>query len=311
MLKHSVLAPVCLFVYARPIHTRRVLRALARSELAEKAEVIIYSDGPRDERFEGPVREVRNMLRNIKGFRHIELVTRDRNLGLSASIIGGVTEVCQTHGRVIVLEDDVVVSRYFLRYMNDSLLRYADDRRISSIGGYMYPIANRLPDQFFLSMTDCWGWATWQRAWNEFNQDGSVLLKEIESKGLVKRFNLDGAYDYRRMLQAQIAGKNDSWAVRWYANEFLKNRLTLFPGRSMTINIGNDGSGRHKGNNRLYGVLTANERLVLRDIPVEECALARRAINEYLIERQRSVFWRFKEWIIGSLRRRLYETGIA
>jgi len=109
---------------------------------------------------------------------------------------------------------------------------------VGSIHGYWYPVDRQVPETFFLRGASCWGWATWSRAWQLFEGDGRQLLAELERQGLTHRFDLDGAMAYTRMLKDQIAGKNNSWAIRWHAAMFLAGRLQLSPGTSLVRNTG-------------------------------------------------------------------------
>src|SRR5262249_35869456 len=156
---------------------------------------------------------------------------RERNFGLAQSIVQGVSGTVAQHGRIIVLEDDMVTSPHFLTYMNQALDKYADEARVVSIHGYVYPVEQPLPETFFLPGADCWGWATWKRGWSCFNPDGQFLLNELKRQKLIRDFDFNGAFPYSEMLQAQIKGANDSWAVRWYASALLAGKLTLYPGR--------------------------------------------------------------------------------
>ncbi len=191
------------------------------------------------------VKEVREYIRTITGFKSLRIVERETNLGLATSIISGVTEVVNQYGRIIVLEDDMVTSPFFLRYMNDALDLYENEEKVVSIHGYVYPIQG-LQETFFIKGADCWGWATWKRGWDLFDADGEKLLNELKKAGLLKRFDFDGAYPYTKMLRDQIEGKNNSWAIRWYASALLHDKLTLYPGKSLVHNIGTDASGTHR-----------------------------------------------------------------
>lgn len=237
--------PIALFVYARPRHTLLTVTALLKNTGAELSDLIIFSDAARTPDRHSAVDEVRDYLKTITGFRSVTIHHRSHNFGLAKSIIEGVTEVLKVHERVIVLEDDIVTSPYFLTYMNEALEKYAYDDRVVSIHGYVYPVGQPLPEAFFLRGADCWGWATWSRGWSCFNSDGKFLLNELRRKKLINEFNFNGEYSFSSMLNDQINGRNDSWAVRWHASAFLANKLTLHPGRSLVHNIGNDGSGTH------------------------------------------------------------------
>ncbi|MBW8886634.1 MAG: glycosyltransferase family 2 protein [Fibrobacteres bacterium] len=275
------LAPVALFVYNRLDHALRTLEALRANPLAAESELTIFSDGPKRESDLPKVQALRAALRDLRGFKRAVLVERESNLGLSRSIVGGVTDLVRAHGRVIVLEDDMVTSPHFLRYMNDGLELYRDDGQVASIAAYIFPVRRALPETFFLRGADCWGWATWARAWSHFDPDGPKLLAELRARKLTREFDLDGAYPYTRMLKRQIAGKNDSWAIRWYATAFLKGMLTLYPGVSMLNNIGNDGGGTHNPDTAVFDVEVADRRLRVERLPLAENLEGRRAVADY------------------------------
>ncbi len=273
------LAPIVLFVYNRPWHTRQTIEALQKNELAKESELFVYSDAAKNEQAEIVVAEVREYIQSIDGFKNITIIEREKNWGLADSIIDGVTTVVNQYGNVIVLEDDLVTSPYFLRFMNDGLKRYADDDRIISVHGYVYPVAQSLPEAFFLQGADCWGWATWRRGWRLFNADGQYLLNELERQNLLNSFDFNGNYLFSEMLANQIAGKNDSWAIRWYASAFLAEKLTLYPGRSLINNIGNDNTGTHCGANISHDVNLSDSPIDLSTVSVTVSELGRDAFE--------------------------------
>jgi putative methyltransferase (TIGR04325 family) len=253
---------------------------LANAEAAT-SDLIIFADAANTEAAEHEVAAVRRYLRCVSGFASVRIVERERNLGLANSIIAGVTEVLQQSDRLIVVEDDVVTSPFFLRYMNEALEYYKDDSRVASIHGYVYPIKQPLPESFFLRGADCWGWATWRRGWQLFNPDGRYLLSELRRRKLTPQFDFNGAYRYTKMLERQIAGTNDSWAVRWHASAFLRDKLTLYPGRSLVRNIGNDDSGTHSGRTSSFDVELSPVPIRVGGVPVEDSSVARGAIEAF------------------------------
>lgn len=290
-------APIALFAYNRPEHLHRALESLAENLLARQSELYIFSDGAKDADSAERVAQVRRVIAGARGFKNVTPVLRERNFGLARSIIDGVGRLCGTHGKVIVVEDDLVLSPYFLDYMNDALLMYENEDRVISVHGYVYPIKAELPETFFLRGADCWGWATWQRGWNVFEPDGSRLLARLQASGLANTFDFDGNYGYTRMLEEQIAGTNDSWAIRWHASAFLANMLTLYPGRSLVINDGADGSGTHFGSStNLFDVQLAQQAVNVARLPIEENPAARRLVVDY--------FRGIRPTFIGRVKRR-------
>ena len=274
--------PIALFAYNRPRHIGRTVAALQLNELAADSDLYIFSDGAKTDADTDLVEEVRREIDGICGFKSVHISKRDRNCGLAHSIISGVSEICQRHGRVIVLEDDLVTSRYFLRYMNDALDLYENQSDVISIHGYVYPVNNPLPDTFFIKGADCWGWATWRRGWDLFQPDGEILLQQLERRGLIQEFDFDGAFPYSQMLRDQIKGRNNSWAIRWYASAFLSNKLTLYPGRSLVHNIGNDSSGVHCEPSNFFDVEVSEAPVPLDKLAPLENANARAAFAHRL-----------------------------
>ena len=262
------LAPIALFVYARLTHTRLTVEALLNNPGAELSDLIIFSDAARTPDKQTNVDEVRAYLETITGFLSVTINYRSNNFGLAKSIIEGVTEVLNVHESVIVLEDDLVTSPYFLSYMNEALDKYAEDERVASIHGYVYPVKQSLPEAFFLRGADCWGWGTWKRGWMHFNPHGQHLLNELKQRKLISAFNFNGVYSFSNMLEGQIDGFNDSWAVRWHASVFLADKLTLHPGRSLVHNIGMDDSGTHCEKTKKFDTHLSKVPINLANIPV-------------------------------------------
>jgi hypothetical protein len=240
------LAPIALFVYKRPDHTRRVLQALRSNTLAGESELIIFSDAPRNSEHDEGVAAVRTLVRQIDGFKSVRLVERERNLGLASSIEDGVKMLCDEQGKVIVVEDDLILSPYFLSFLNRALERYEDESHVMQISGYMYPSTQvDAYGTLFLPLVTCWGWGTWKRAWKYYDAQASGFARLQYDAALREQFNLGGAYDYYHMLEQQVRGEIDSWAIRWLLSVFLENGLVLYPKQTLVKNIGVDGSGTH------------------------------------------------------------------
>lgn len=238
------LAPIALFVYNRPDHTKLTIDALLRNSESSQSELFVFSDAAKTSVHQPAVAQVRKFIRNISGFKQVTIVEREENWGLAKSIIDGVTQLCNQHGKVIVLEDDLVVSPHFLDFMNISLLKYADEDRVMQIAGYMYPINfSSENDALLLPMTSSWGWATWHRAWKSFDDSASGYEDLKSNRALKKKFDLEGKYPYFKMLEAMKHGKLSSWAIRWYLSVFLRDGLVLYPKKSLVNNNGFDGSG--------------------------------------------------------------------
>ena len=261
---------------------QKCITSLLANDLAKESDLYIYSDAPKNEEAQEAVLQVREYIHTIRGFKNITIVERERNWGLANSIIDGVTNLTQKYGKVIVLEDDLVVAPYFLQFMNDALEIYKDEPRVGHIQACDFTQDATLPDTFLIKWTGSWGWATWERAWKHFNPDGKELLAELEQRGLTHTFDFNGKYGFTRMLRRQIEGKNNSWAIRWNATLFLKDMLSLNVGRSLVQNEGFDGSGTNCGGGGLYASnLRINPLPVKKISPVEENLEARKCFERY------------------------------
>jgi hypothetical protein len=173
---------------------------------------------------------------------------------------------------------------------------YAQDEQVVSIHAFSYPTRVELPQTFFLRGADCWGWATWRRGWALFDPDGEGLLTRLRASGLEREFDLDGAYPYTALLEDQVEGRVDSWAVRWRASAFLAGRLTLWPGVLLVENIGQDGSGTHSVATSSLAVEAAHLAWPLERIPLEESALARAAIIDTVARDHGATGGRLRPW---------------
>ena len=277
-----ILSPILLFVYNRPAHTRRCIESLSRNSLAVVSELFIYADGAKDQTVADEVEEVRQYIRSVQGFKKVILIERNENWGLAKNIIDGVSTQVKKYGKVIVLEDDLVVAPHFLRFMNDALETYQDEPKVGHIQACDFTQDASLPDTFLIKWTGSWGWATWERAWKHFNPNGKELLQELEARKLTYTFDFNGKYGFTRMLRRQIEGKNNSWAIRWNASLFLKDILSLNVGRSLVQNEGFDGSGTNCGGGGLYASHLHLEPLPVHKIsPVLENQNARKAFIRY------------------------------
>lgn len=251
------MSPIILFVYNRPEHTKRTIEALLKNPEAKESDLFIFADGPKPTASNEQIlriEQVREYIQTIKGFKRIQLELSDKNKGLANSIIYGVTKVVNQFGRVIVLEDDIVTSSQFLYYMNQSLYIYEHDAAVVCVNGYSIvkdaPITEKT---YFQYGADCQGWATWKRGWEKFEYDAQYLKDKITSnKKIYRIFTYNNTYPYVDMLQDQIDGKIDSWAIRWYASAVLRKGLCLYPTKSLVQNIGFDSEGTHTSNPNSY-----------------------------------------------------------
>jgi hypothetical protein len=286
------LAPVALFVYNRPDHMRRTLSYLQKNGLAAESRLFIFSDGAKTVADEEKVEQIRQQAKQVTGFKSVKLIARKTNVGLANSIISGVTQLVKEYGKVIVFEDDLLSSPYTLQYFNEALDRYASQPEVMHIGAYMYDLkTSNLPQTFFYRAATSWGWATWARAWKDFEPDIDLLMQQF-NKQQIHQFSIEDTMNFWKQMQQFKAGKNNSWAIRWYASIFLKKGLTLNPAHSFIQNIGHDGSGRHSNLENTYDVQMACEPVTQFPVLLQEDKQAYEAIKGFLKNRKGSLWQR-------------------
>jgi len=276
-------APVALFAYNRKNMVEDTVKSLAKNHGAEETDLHVYSDGWKGQNDEPAVKEVRAWLKTITGFKSVTIHEAEKNRGLGRSIIAGVTEMIEKYGEVIVLEDDLELSPWFLKFMNDGLNTYRDSEKVASIHGYLYPVKATLPETFFIKGADCLGWATWERAWKLFNSNAKYLYDTILERKMMDEFNFNGAAFKEKILERVIAGTNDSWAVRWDASVFLKDMLTLYPGRSLVHHMGSDGAGTNTKKTKKLDVKISSDPVEVKKIDEVPSAEAWDAIGKFYL----------------------------
>jgi hypothetical protein len=248
--------------------------------LSEQSRLFVYCDGPKSEFQNDNVKQVREIVKSTKWCGEVNVIEREHNFGLARSVISGVSALCEQFGNVIVLEDDLLVAPAFLSYMNAALDRYDDEPKVMQVSGYSF--TSTLPvedDAIFLPFTTTWGWATWARAWQYFDDSGSGYQQLRRDSGEKNRFDLYGAYPYFDLLERQLNGRIDSWGIYWYLTVFQRSGLTLFPVRSVVHNAGFDGSGTHESNSldapkRESTIPTATVDMQAFRFPSEVCVSA-------------------------------------
>lgn len=292
----NILTPIVVFVYNRPIHTSKTLEALKNNYLSEKSNLYIFSDGPAKKEDKPAVNEVRKIIEKIKGFNNKEIVFRDQNFGLANNIISGVSDVINKFERVIVVEDDLVCSPYFLNYMNQLLAYFEQFENVFSITGFNYPqTALNIPlnypyDVYFSPRPSSWGWGTWKNIWENVDWEVKDFMKFKKDKKQQKNFNKSGT-DKTEMLFRQMRGKIDSWAIRWDYHHFKYSGLCVYPTNSYIQNIGLDGLGTHSNKTKKFFHKELNRKTKLK-LPNEA------KVNKNILKNFRKVFNMNKKLVI-------------
>jgi hypothetical protein len=241
-------APILLFTYKRLDTLKQTVAALEKNDMAASSDLFIFSDAAKNEEDKAVVAQVRAYLKTIAGFRSIQIIEREKNLGLARSIISGTSWVLSTYDRVIVVEDDLITTPNFLAFMNGGLERYKGETSVFSIAGFSFnlkpPKLHYEYDAYFLNRAWPWGWATWKDRWNDIDWEVRSYASFKKNKRLRKAFSAGGS-DLNKMLREQMEGKIDSWAIRWTYHQFCIGGITLFPVYSKVYNAGFDKFATH------------------------------------------------------------------
>ena len=262
---------ICVFVYNRPFHTKQVLRSLSQCKNFKNFRLYIFSDNfnlsKKDDK--SKVNLVRKeILKFKKENKNIFIKFLKTNLGLYKNLTKGISYVLRKHTSIIVLEDDLIVDKNFLNFMYSSLEKYKKIKNILQISGYSYPIKCNSRDAYFLNLTCCWGWATWSDRWTAFIKfsKNKKLQQEVYNNikydcNIKSNFNVNGSYNYLKMLKKQLTSQFNSWGILFYLFSFHKNFLNLFPPSTLVENRGFDGSGSHKSTSNVFNEVVSKDKI--------------------------------------------------
>ena len=254
--------------------------------MANQSDLFVFCDGPKNEansKTHEAIKQVRALVKSKSWCKTVTVYESESNKGLANSIVEGVTQIVNQFGKIIVLEDDIVTARGFLRYMNEALDLYEHEDNVMHIGSYL-PYTNsykKLPETFLSRFMSCWGWATWKSSWQRANFDTRELYEQLNNPKVRYDFNLEGVLNFHEQLENNINGSINTWAIKWFTSIFLCNGLCLYPSHSLTKNIGFDGTGEN------CNLLDVKERESGRDfikvskIKIEESSVGKRYLKRY------------------------------
>ena len=297
---------VIVFGHARPVHLENLLCSLFNNEEAAGLPVYVRIDGPRNGSEKSLTNQSARVAERYVGRDRVS--TSETNHGLKISLVQGISEVLASYEQVIVLEDDLILSRYFLRFMLDGLSMYGANPAVASIHGYVLPNVSVANESFFLRGADCWGWATWREAWEQYREDATGLLNELREQNMEYDFSFGGVSPHLRLLESASEGFSQSWAILWHASTYLQGRLTLYPGTSLVSNQGHEGSGTHSVITSAYDSAVASAPLRIVRQPVEVSAEAWRGYSQFYKWRKKTkrrdhIALRLRTYRLRALRR--------
>lgn len=291
--------PVAIFVYKNLETTRAVVAALLENKESADTKLIFFSDGPKSETERSEVEEVRNFCSSVSGFESVDIIHRASNLGLAESFITGITETLDAYPSAIFLEDDNLVSPFFLSFMRSALEQFAEEPRVICISGFSYPQIPSPKAPYFLLGAETWSMGTWRRGWHQFEENAEFLLDEIDRLRLRRKLNLYG-FDFYRMLRSQVNGEIDSWGVRWWASAVYQEKYCLFPAEPHCVSIGDKADAVHA---RGYNPLMRQERDLAKALTLRLPDNPRLSLREILTIRAANLImvltrYRRKPWLL-------------
>ena len=286
---------VTLFAFNRPFHTFKTLESLTNNPEAIDTKIYVFVDGPRVYSDKKLIDSTIKVINKFSGkFKELNLNISPSNKGLASSIYGGINKVFEKEEATIILEDDIVTSKYFLDFMNKSLEIYRTEKNIWHISGFNYSIKSNSfkEDAYLWRFMNCWGWATWKDRWESFMHDPLSIdpfyLKNVFDKKMIKDFNISlmGENPWAQII-ANAEGRLNTWAIFWYAHIFLNKGLCLNPIRTQILNIGFDGSGQSCGDYFQPNInLNQSNRIINLPKDIEENKKVVKSIKRYMLKRK-------------------------
>lgn len=267
-------SPIALFVYNRPDHTAKTLEALSKNRLINESELYIFCDGPKSDSVEelNKINQVRAIVGSFSNAAKIHIHTYQTNQGLANNILNGVSEVIAIHKKVIVLEDDIITSPGFLKYMNDALDIYQNEDKVMHVAGYFPKVKTKLPSTFFYNVSSCWGWATWERAWKLINTNTHELIRQLNDCASFDLYKFNGGQQnhYYNQLVQNLSGQKKTWAIKWHTSIYLNRGFCLHPYPSLVENIGHDNTGENSGKDNPFQNTEKADFIPVEKIPIVE-----------------------------------------
>lgn len=231
------------FCYNRAAKLKTCIEALLKNPECASMDIVFFSDGYKKEADKQGIMEVRAYIDSLTGFRNVIKHYRDRNYSTGPNFQTGLTFLSENYDEFIVVEDDLVVSPNYIKYLMDGLDFYRKDKSVFCITAYVFPITKEktYPYDTIVYKRFCsYGWAGWADRFDTVIWDKDQLQHMMDtSPGFKKRMNAEG-YDLVRMLKKQISGVISTWDVQLQAHVAENQLKVIYPVLSKVSNIGFD-----------------------------------------------------------------------
>ena len=242
------LAPIALITYNRSNTLLKTINSLKKNKLIKKTDLYIFSDGPKNNIIDKKkVKKVRDIIKNLKNINIKKIILHKKNIGVKKNIISSVNYVLKKNSKIIVIEDDLILSPAFLNFMNTSLDYIKSSNKIWHVSGWNYPISENQKykaDFFLWSNMNCWGWGTHKKYWKKLILDEDFFIKNFSNDD-IKKFDMHGKLKNWVQLKKNKQKIIKTWAIFWNATIFWNKGLCLNPVLSYTKNIGFDENSTH------------------------------------------------------------------
>ena len=235
-------APIVMIAFNRPAMLKSTLERLSQASGVEKHDIFMFVDGPRNELDAIKQKEIMNVLSYWQTkLPRIKTYQRSRNYGCRGNIVDAITQIISQYGRAIVIEDDILISRTFLEYMDRALDFYNDDKRIWSINAYQshnVKVPRDYPYDVYLDPINmCWGWGTWYDRWREVDFDLRDWPRDRNDSVFMDKLNKVGRH-LAYMIDLQYEGKLNTWDVQCTYHVVKHDLMSIEPRYQLSKNIG-------------------------------------------------------------------------
>ncbi len=240
-------SPIIIFSYNRPGHLNNLIDSLIQNKVPKSSKIFFFCDGPKNEKDKRKINQIKNLLKKKK-LKIYSKKFRNKNIGLAKNIINGVSQVLKMYKSCIVLEDDLIINKNCIKFMNFMLNKFNYNKKIGSISAYSYidDFYYKKKFDFYVSKRhSSWCWGTWSRVWNKIDWNDTSISKHFNNRSSIKQFS-QGGKDLNLLLWGNHHNLINSWAIRFNFFCFNNSLKSIQPRYSMIKNDGRDFSGTHE-----------------------------------------------------------------
>ena len=232
--------PVVFIIFRRPDTTEKVFEAIRQ---AKPPQLLVIADAPNLER-PGEAEKVaasKKIIERVDWDCEVLKNYAESNLGCAKRVTSGLNWAFELVSEAIIIEDDCLPHPSFFQYCQELLAHYRYDRRIMSIAGTNFQFGTKVTDYSYYHSCyhDCWGWATWKRAWQYYDFEMKLWSKLSNSSFLSDQLVTHKAAKYwAKYFQLTYEGNKDSWFYRWLFACWIQSGLAITPNVNLVSNIG-------------------------------------------------------------------------